>query len=76
MVRIFKCAIRSKHGSAIVEAAFVLPVIVIVTGMLIRMFVFCLETLDNGIKEHLEALESDKRSVTEDLVVRAGEAVE
>ena len=41
-----------------VEAAISLPLILITAMLLIRMFVFYLDILTTGIKEHREALEA------------------
>ena len=49
--------LRSKRGSQMVEAAISLPVIIITAMLLIRLFVFYLDILTTGIKEHREALE-------------------
>ncbi len=48
----------SKRGSQIVEAAISLPLILITAMLLIRMFVFYLDILTTGIREHREALEA------------------
>ena len=41
-----------------IEAAMSLPLIIITSMLLIRMFVFYLDILTTGIKEHREALEA------------------
>ena len=56
-MEIMKCLI-SKRGSQMVEAAISLPLILITAMLLIRMFVFYLDILTTGIKEHREALEA------------------
>jgi hypothetical protein len=50
--------LTSKRGSQMVEAAISLPVIIITSMLLIRMFVFYLDILTTGIREHMEALEA------------------
>ena len=54
-MEIMKCLI-SKRGSQMVEAAISLPLILITAMLLIRMFVFYLDILTTGIREHREAL--------------------
>ena len=50
--------LRSKRGSQMVEAAISMPLIIITAMLLIRMFVFYLDILTTGIKQHREALEA------------------
>ena len=50
--------VRSRRGSQMAEAAMVLPVIILTVMLLLRAFVFYLQILDTGIKEHRQALES------------------
>ena len=40
------------------EAAISLPLLIITSMLLIRMFVFCLDILTTGISEHRKALEA------------------
>lgn len=47
----------NKRGAQMVEAAISLPLIIITAMLLIRLFVFYLDILTTGIKEHREALE-------------------
>ena len=47
----------SKEGSQMVEAAIVIPIIIIGIILLLRLFTFYLEILNTGIKEHEKALE-------------------
>ncbi len=49
--------IQSKKGSQMVEAAIVLPIIILGIFLMLRLFVFCLEILNTGIKEHEKLLE-------------------
>ena len=49
--------LSSKRGSQMVEAAISLPLIMITAMLLIRLFVFYLDILTTGIKEHRKALE-------------------
>ena len=46
----------SKRGSQMVEAAISLPLILITAMLLIRMFVFYMDILTTGIREHRAAL--------------------
>ena len=48
--------LSNKRGSQMVEAAMSLPLIIITAMLLIRMFVFYLDILTTGIREHREAL--------------------
>lgn len=50
--------LSSKRGSQMVEAAISLPLIIITSMLLVRLFVFYLDILTTGIKEHREALEA------------------
>ena len=50
--------LSGKRGSQMVEAAISLPLIIITAMLLIRLFVFYLDILTTGIKEHREALEA------------------
>ena len=56
-MKVIKC-LFSKKGSQMAEAAISLPLILITAMLLIRMFVFYLDILTTGIKEHREALEA------------------
>jgi len=56
-MKLLRC-ISSKRGSQIVEAAISLPLILITAMLLVRMFVFYLDILTTGIKEHRKALET------------------
>lgn len=56
-MKLMRC-ISSKRGSQIVEAAISLPLILITAMLLVRMFVFYLDILSTGIKEHRKALEA------------------
>ncbi len=49
--------LKNKRGSQMVEAAISLPLILITAMLLIRLFVFYLDILSTGIKEHRKALE-------------------
>ena len=46
-----------RSGSEMVEASFVLPVIVLLTVLLLRVFAFYLEILDTQVSSHIEAVE-------------------
>lgn len=48
----------NKRGSQMVEAAIVLPVVILIAVLLLRLFVFYLEILVTGIKEHEIAIEA------------------
>jgi hypothetical protein len=50
--------LNSKRGSQMAEAAISLPLIIITAMLLIRLFVFYLDILTTGIKEHRKALEA------------------
>lgn len=50
--------LRSKKGSQMVEAAIVMPVLILTAMLLLRMFTFYLEILNAGIAEHMNALEA------------------
>ena len=50
--------LSSKRGSQMVEAAISLPLIIITAMLLIRLFVFYMDILTSGIKEHREALKA------------------
>ena len=56
-MKVIKCLL-SKKGSQMAEAAISLPLILITAMLLIRMFVFYLDILTTGIREHREALEA------------------
>lgn len=49
---------RSRKGSQMVEAAIVMPVIILTAMLLLRLFTFYLEILSAGISEHMTALEA------------------
>lgn len=49
--------IGNKKGSQMVEAAISLPIIILAAMLMIRMFVFYIEILTGGIKEHKEAMQ-------------------
>ena len=48
----------SKSGSQYVEAAIILPVIILTAMLLLRVFTFYLEILSTGVREHSAALEA------------------
>lgn len=50
--------LRNKKGSQMVEAAIVVPVVILAAMLLIRMFVFYIEILTAGIEGHREAMEA------------------
>lgn len=50
--------LSNKRGSQITEAAISLPLIIITAMLLIRVFVFYLDILTTGVKEHRKALEA------------------
>jgi hypothetical protein len=50
--------LNNKKGSQMVEAAISLPVVIITTMLLVRLFVFYLDILTTGTEEHREALEA------------------
>lgn len=54
---VIRC-LKNKRGSQMIEAAISLPLILITAMLLIRLFVFYLDILTTGIKEHREALEA------------------
>ena len=56
-MKILRC-LRNKKGSQITEAAISLPLIIITSMLMIRMFVFYLDILTTGISEHRKALEA------------------
>ena len=49
--------LRGKRGSAMVEAAISLPLIILTAMLMIRLFTFYIEILTTGIEEHRAALE-------------------
>lgn len=48
----------NKKGSQMVEAAVVLPVLILTAVLLLRLFTFYLEILDTGVAVHKEAVEA------------------
>lgn len=50
--------LRSRRGSQMVEAAIVLPVLILTVMLLLRAFVFYLQIINTGVSEHMDALES------------------
>ncbi len=52
-----KHLLQSKKGSQMVEAAIVLPIIILGIMLMLRLFIFYLEILNTGIKEHEKLLE-------------------
>ena len=50
--------LNNKRGSQIIEAAITFPVIIITAMLLVRLFVFYLDILTTGIREHKKALEA------------------
>lgn len=56
MKRLIK-QLRGKRGSAMVEAAISLPLIILTAMLMVRMFTFYIEILTTGIEEHRAALE-------------------
>ena len=51
-------SLRSRQGSQLVEAAVIMPVIILTSMLLLRTFTFYLEILSTGISEHMTALEA------------------
>ena len=51
-------SLRSRQGSQLVEAAVIMPVIILTSMLLLRTFTFYLEILTTGISEHMTALEA------------------
>ncbi len=56
MKRLLKL-LRGKRGSAMVEAAISLPLIILTAMLMIRLFTFYIEILTTGIEEHRAAME-------------------
>ncbi|MDO4518609.1 MAG: hypothetical protein Q4B78_05310 [Bacillota bacterium] len=52
--------LTGRRGSQMVEAAIVLPMVILVSVLLIRLFVFYLDILSTGVKEHEAAIEAQK----------------
>lgn len=52
-VRLPRCG---KRGSEMVEASFVVPVIILVVVLFLRIFAFCLEILSAQVKAHALAV--------------------
>ena len=50
--------LNNKKGSQMVEAAISLPVVIITTMLLVRLFVFYMDILTSGVKAHREAMEA------------------
>lgn len=50
-------SVKSRRGSAMVEAAISMPVLIIAAMLMIRLFTFYLEILTAGIAIHKEAME-------------------
>ena len=50
----------NKQGSGMAEAAIALPIAILAAVLLLRMFIFCLEVLTAGIKDHREALDAER----------------
>lgn len=50
--------IRNKRGNEMVEASIALPVIILTTMLLLRLFTFYLEILNTGVKSHEKALKA------------------
>ena len=49
--------LSNKRGSQMVEAAISLPLLILTAMRMLRLFVFYLDILSTGIKEHRKALE-------------------
>ena len=48
----------NKRGSQMVEAAIVVPILILTAVLLLRVFTFYLEILTAGVSEHSRALEA------------------
>ena len=51
-------SLRNRQGSQLVEAAVIMPLIILTAMLLLRTFTFYLEILSTGISEHMNALEA------------------
>ena len=66
--------LSNKRGSQMVEAAISMPLIIITAMLLIRVFVFYLDILTTGIREHREAMEAQDEY--RGMMIRTYEAAE
>lgn len=51
-------AIRNKKGAQMVEASIAIPIIILISMLLVRLFVFYLDILATSVKEHELAIDA------------------
>jgi hypothetical protein len=57
-MKVLKTTLFNRKGNGMVEASIVMPIAILAVLLMIRLFVFYIEILDSGVKEHENAIEA------------------